>query len=59
MCGPKLLSFSVWIEIDLVFVLQAENDFFVVWGSICLFFLLAKIDMVSACGPEITWFYLV
>ena len=38
------------------FRVRAENDLFLVWGSIYLVLVLVEIDLVFVCGQEIIWF---
>ena len=46
MYGSKLTSFSVGIEMNVVFVCGQQTIFFLVWGSIGLIL----------CGSKLTWF---
>ena len=39
------------------FCVRAENDLFLVWGSIAVVLVrVVEIDLVSVCWPKITWF---
>ena len=45
--GSRLTRFSV----------RAENELFLMWRLIGLFFVrVVEVDLIVVCGPKITWF---